>query len=168
MSSDRKVGLWSAATGEARMLVGHGLETNDAAFSHDGRTLATCSDDRTVRLWDAATGAPGLILAGHTQSVRHVAFSADDAFVYSSGTDDTVRVWSVAGGGLRRARGRDRRRRLPARARRPRARHRRHRRPAVHAAAARAHVPATFVEMRAWLDAQTTARVGADGVLASP
>src|SRR5262249_56578449 len=41
-------------------LRGHlaGQETNFLRFSHDGRLVATTSDDGTVRVFDAATGRP--------------------------------------------------------------------------------------------------------------
>ncbi|MBY0456112.1 MAG: WD40 repeat domain-containing protein [Gemmataceae bacterium] len=44
-----------------RLLHGHALRVNDVAFAPDGRTLASCSGDGTLRLWDLATGE-GVVL----------------------------------------------------------------------------------------------------------
>ncbi len=37
-------------------LEGHTAQVRDVTFSHDGRCLASSSDDQTVRLWDVETG----------------------------------------------------------------------------------------------------------------
>ena len=45
------------AAGKPRTsLEGHTGDVYSIAWSPDGKTLATGSDDRTVKLWDAATG----------------------------------------------------------------------------------------------------------------
>ena len=48
--------LRHALFNEYRALNGHTGRTRAITFSPDGNTLASCSDDGTVRLWDPATG----------------------------------------------------------------------------------------------------------------
>jgi hypothetical protein len=60
-----------------RRLTGHAGPVNAVAFSPDGTTLATTSDDHTARLWNAHTGHPIATLRGHTAIVNDVAFSPD-------------------------------------------------------------------------------------------
>ena len=60
---------------EVTQLVGHTSQVNSVAFSPDGRTLASGSQDNTIRLWDAVTGDHRRTLIGHTSFIPSVAFS---------------------------------------------------------------------------------------------
>ena len=66
------------------------------AFSPDGKTLASASEDTTVRLWDAATGGTRATLKGHEGRVSAVAFSPDGKTLASESEDRTVRLWDAA------------------------------------------------------------------------
>jgi WD40 repeat protein len=67
------------------------------AYSPDGKTLATGSDDDTVRLWDAATGQLRTTLTGSTNPITCLAFSPDGK-ILATGSEDGLQLWDAATG----------------------------------------------------------------------
>ncbi len=83
---------------ELSTLSGHSDQVRSVAFSPDGKTLASGSDDKTVKLWNVADGKELRSLSGHSSIVTSVAFSPDGKTLASVSWDKTVKLWNVADG----------------------------------------------------------------------
>jgi WD40 repeat protein len=69
------------------------------AYSPDGRTILTGSEDMTARLWDTATRRPRGEPLLHQGTVYSVAFGPPDGRVILTGSDDgTARLWQTSTG----------------------------------------------------------------------
>lgn len=79
-----------------RTLRGHTGWIGRIAWSPDGKTLASPSEDRTIRLWDTETGALIRILKGHSSGIYSVAFDLTGRQLASGGVGKPgIILWSV-------------------------------------------------------------------------
>ena len=103
-----QIHLWDTTTGKRRVtLNGHtnffkeGPDEDEKeadiqaiAFTLDGKTLVSGSEDKTVQLWNTK-GTKRSTLRGHQGWVTAVAFSSDGAIVASGDTNKVIKVWDV-------------------------------------------------------------------------
>ncbi|MCE0446636.1 WD40 repeat domain-containing protein [Streptomyces tricolor] len=76
-------------------LTGHIDAVTALAFSPDGDTLATGSEDGALFLWDARTGKRRATFTGHIEGINSLAFSPDGVLLAAGGEDGTTRLWNA-------------------------------------------------------------------------
>jgi WD40 repeat protein/transcriptional regulator with XRE-family HTH domain len=72
----------------------------DAAYSPDGKRIATASEDKTAKIWDANSGKLLLTLTGHTDVIISVAYSPDGRRIATASWDKTAKIWDANTGQL--------------------------------------------------------------------
>ena len=77
---------------------GHAEQVWSVAFNPDGTTLASASEDQTIKLWNVQTGKERATLEGHTKFVASVAYSPDGKTLASASNDKTIRLWEATNG----------------------------------------------------------------------
>jgi len=96
VSSDKSVTLWDTETGKRlHILDEHTKPVVSVAFSQDGETIATSSEDYSIKLWDVASGRTLQTLLGHVL----FAFSPDSRTIATGLRDGSVvKLWDVVSG----------------------------------------------------------------------
>lgn len=107
-SSDHRIWLWDAKTGEllARSVGGeeggHINTISNLAFDPKTNQLASVSWDNTVRIWEPSRQLDGSwrlelleTLTGHSNSIWATAFSPNGAWLASGSSDKTVILWNI-------------------------------------------------------------------------
>ncbi len=77
-------------------LQGHHSYVRGVTFSPDGETIATASDDKTVKLWNRS-GQMLKTFDAHTGVINSISFSSDGQTLVTASNDRTVKLWNRDG-----------------------------------------------------------------------
>lgn len=72
----------------------------DVAFRPNGREVAACAADGTIRVFDVATASERLKIEAHADWINAICYSTDGALIASASRDKTAKVFNADSGAL--------------------------------------------------------------------
>ena len=103
VASGNGIALYDTYTGEVLTLLPVLMaDVTALALSPDNQTIASASEDATVRLWDTHTGKHRADFIGHTDPVVSLKFSLDSN-ILASGSFKEIRLWDLTSDVVSRA-----------------------------------------------------------------
>lgn len=96
-SYDGKISLWAYPKGTMTKIlqVAAPNDYSGAAFSYDGKYLATGVTGKNLRVWDWKNGAIIAELTGHNELVRICRWHPKEYMIASASYDGTVKLWKI-------------------------------------------------------------------------
>lgn len=102
MAVSTSIGVWiyDARTGEElNLLTGqHGEPYVSAAYSSDGKTIATGGVDGTVQLWNTRTGEIIKTFKCPEEYIGYIKYSPDGQTIAIKGAENTIELWNARTG----------------------------------------------------------------------
>jgi WD40 repeat protein len=91
--------IWDAKTGElVTNLKGHTERVSCLAWTLDGKTLISGSNDFSIRMWNTTTSQQITVLTGHTNAVHGISISPNGRILASASWDHTAQLWNLENG----------------------------------------------------------------------
>ncbi|RZC47052.1 hypothetical protein C5167_039996 [Papaver somniferum] len=99
--SDHQCGKDQIPSRTSQVLESHNDEVWFLLFSHDGKYLASSSNDRSAIIWEV--NGDGVVtlkhkLTGHQRPVMSISWSPDSRQILTCGLEDVIRLWDVNSG----------------------------------------------------------------------
>merc|ERR1712071_209597 len=99
MGADFFAKVWDAVSGEELHSFQHEHIVKCVAFSPDGSSLATGSNEKLLRVFDLKNpNSDPFVISGHTSGLRHISFLGNGEQIVSCADDRTVRFWDCSTG----------------------------------------------------------------------
>ncbi|KAK7372788.1 hypothetical protein VNO80_06176 [Phaseolus coccineus] len=99
--SDHHCGKDQIPSSTLQILEGHDDEVWFVQFSHNGKYLASASNDRTAIIWEVGVNGGLTVkhrLTGHQKPVSSVSWSPNDQELLTCGVEEAIRRWDVSTG----------------------------------------------------------------------
>jgi WD40 repeat protein len=94
--SESKIKIWDLKTGKlVATLKGHTIGVWCLAWTPDGKTLISGSNDDSIRTWNTSNWKQIAVFDEHTDYVYGIAISPNGRILASASIDNTARLWNL-------------------------------------------------------------------------